>query len=157
MRQKCPEFAKNKYLLNAWNTYFENKNSFIHAGIQIEGIPCFPHHEVGVFISKEAKIGKNAVIFQHVTIGSNTLKDSNFGAPIIGDNCYIGSGAKIIGKIVIGNNCRIGANACVYKDMPDNSVAVCAPTRIIQKNEIQDNRFYSIEGKYFDFEQGKYV
>lgn len=88
MRQKCPEFAKNKYLLNAWNTYFENKNSFIHAGIQIEGIPCFPHHEVGVFISKEAKIGKNAVIFQHVTIGSNTLKDSNFGAPIIGDKLY---------------------------------------------------------------------
>ena len=49
---------------------------------------------------------------------------------------------KIIGAIKIGNNCRIGANAVVYEDMPDNSVAVCAPTKIIHKKEKLDNRFY---------------
>ena len=50
--------------------------------------------------------------------------------------CFIG----IIGNVKIGNNCRIGANAVVYQDMPDNSVAVSSPTRIIQKENL-DNRF----------------
>ena len=87
------------------------------------------------------EIGKNAVIYQQVTIGADRLMDSNNqGNPKIGDNVYIGAGAKIIGNVTIGNNCRIGANAVVYMDMPDNSVAVSSPTRIIQKENL-DNRF----------------
>ncbi len=108
---------------------------------QIPYDPCFPHGVLGVFISNGAKLGRDCVIFQQVTIGSNTLSDSvGAGAPTLGDRVYIGAGAKIIGNITIGDNCRIGANAVVYQDMPPNSVAVCAPTRIIQK-ECLDNRY----------------
>lgn len=130
-------------LLEIYDTYFGRYGSWIGYGSQLAGIPCFPHGFYGVFISNEAKIGKNVVIFQHVTIGSNTLQDSRrVGSPTIGDNVYIGAGAAIIGKISIGDNCRIGANAVVYQDMPPNSVAVQSPTRIIQKNDL-DNRYYS--------------
>src|SRR5699024_11656176 len=94
--------------------------------------PFFPHGITGIFISQGAKIGKDAVIFQQVTIGSNTLKGSkSYGAPVIGDNCYIGAGAKIIGGIKIGDNVRIGANAVVVKDVPDNAVVVNQPGRVI--------------------------
>jgi serine O-acetyltransferase len=112
----------------------------------------------GIFISGGSKVGRNAVIFQHVTIGSNTILDNNnFGSPEIGDNVYIGAGAKIIGKIKVGNNCRIGANAVVVKDLPDNSVAIQSPTRIIQKENL-DNRFFSMnsQGEWVYFNNGKW-
>lgn len=65
------------------------------------------------------------------------------GAPVIGDNCYIGAGAKIIGNIKIGNNCRIGAGAIVTEDIPDNSVVVAEKPRVIHKDAPLDNRFVS--------------
>lgn len=57
----------------------------------------FPHELNGIWISSGAKIGENCVIFHQVTIGSNTLKETKGrGSPQIGNNVYIGSGAKII-------------------------------------------------------------
>jgi serine O-acetyltransferase len=68
-------------------------------------------------------------ISQQVTIGA-----SNGGSPTIGDNVYIGPGAKIFGKIRIGNNVRIGANCVVFCDVPDNSTIVLEKPRIILKD-----------------------
>lgn len=88
------------------------------------------------------QIGENCVIFQQVVIGGNSLVDSkNAGAPVIGDNCYIGAGAKIIGNIKIGNNCRIGAGVTITEDVPENSIVAAPRPCIIQKDHILDNRF----------------
>ncbi len=101
-----------------------------------------PHGLYGIFISQGAIIGDNCCIFQHVTIGSNNLNGSaNTGAPTIGNNVYIGAGAKIIGKCKIGNNVRIGANTVVTKDIPDNVTVVGAECRIIEHSHILDNSF----------------
>ena len=51
---------------------------------------------------------------------------------IVGDNCYFGLGAKIIGKVRIGNNVTVGANAVVTKDIPDNVVVGGIPAKIIK-------------------------
>ncbi len=102
----------------------------------------------GIFISGGAKIGKNCTIFQQVTIGSNTLKGSKkIGAPIIGDNVYIGAGAKIIGNVVIGDNVRIGANAIVVNDIPDNATVVLDNIKVIMHNEVRDNKFVPLVKK----------
>ena len=70
------------------------------------------------------------------------------GAPTIGNNCYIGAGAKIIGGITVGNNCRIGANAVVTENVPDNCTVVSSKIRIIEHQYDLDNRFFcSINGK----------
>jgi serine acetyltransferase len=141
----------NKILLNCYEKYLSKSGSWIGFNSRFAGLPCFPHGLYGIFISGGAKIGRNVVIFQQVTIGSNTLNDSiKAGSPTIGDNVYIGAGAKIIGNISIGDNCRIGANAVVYEDMPPNSVAVQSPTRIIQKSNL-DNRFYSMNNSGWVF------
>lgn len=104
----------------------------------------FPHFS-GIFISEMAKIGNNNVIFQQVTIGSNTLQDSKqCGAPIIGNNCIIGAGAKIIGNIRIGDNVRIGANCVVISDIPDNATVVLEKPKIIAHTEPRNNEFISI-------------
>jgi len=83
-------------------------------------------HFGGIIISPAAKMGKNVRISHQVTIGVSGDKE-NRGVPVMGDNIYIGPGAKIFGKITIGNNVRIGANAVVYKDVPDNSTVVLSP------------------------------
>ena len=128
-------------LKQAYEKYFMGYGSFIGIDSKIAGRPYFPHGCVGVFISNDAVIGRDAVIFQQVTIGSNPLPDSKRpGAPIIGDGAYLGAGAKIIGGVTVGDHCRVGANAVVVKDMPPHAVAVCAPTQIIQKEHL-DNTF----------------
>ena len=105
-------------------------------------MPTFPHGLSGIFISKKAKIGMNCVIFHQVTIGSNTLSDSkHFGSPTIGDNVYIGCGAKIIGNVTIGNNVRIGANCIITENVQDNCTVVMDKPRIIIKQNAPDNTF----------------
>lgn len=135
--------------------YFNKHSSYVGLNTVFKGIPCLPHGFYGVFISDKAVIGKNCVIFQGVTIGSNTLEgSSNFGSPVIGDNCYIGAGAKIIGNVKIGDNVRIGANAIVTTDIPSNSTVVLEKPRIISKKK-QDNRFIKCIGlKKYYFDDG---
>ena len=110
--------------------------------------PLFPHGYEGVYISGGASIGRACVIFQQVTIGSDSLSGSkSFGSPTLGDNCYIGAGAKIIGNVVIGDNCRVGANAVVFKDVPSNCTVVAGGgMRIIPHEKPMDNRFFN-QGK----------
>ena len=132
--------------------YFNKKNSYIGLNTKFKNEPVFPHGVSNIFISDNAKIGENAVIFQGVTIGSNTIEDSKSkGAPTIGDNVYIGAGAKIIGNVKVGNNVRIGANAIVVEDVTDNSVVVLSKPRVIIKKEKLDNRYIKKIGnnKYY--------
>ena len=114
----------------------------------------FPHGLCGIFISSDAIIGENCVIFQQVTIGSNTLSDSKSkGAPKFGNNCYIGAGAKIIGNVCIGDNVRIGANTVVTKDITNNSTVVGASIRIINHNKELDNHFIKVNEKGNGYEK----
>lgn len=88
-------------------------------------------------INEATIIGKNCLIFQGVTIGVGTS-----GIPRIGDNVILSSGAKIIGGITIGNNVTIGANAVVTKDIPDNSIAVGIPAKVIAVNTPEKQKLY---------------
>lgn len=80
-------------------------------------------------IHSRAVIGKKCSIGTNVTIGG---KSRWYEVPVIGDNVYISSGAKILGPIRIGNNVTIGANAVVTKDVPDNCVVAGIPAKIIK-------------------------
>ncbi len=140
---------KHKRILCRYNSYFP-------LSVRIDGMPSFPHGPNGVFISAQAKIGKNCVIFHQVTIGSNTLLDSKGqGAPVIGNDVFIGAGAKIIGNVTIGNNVRIGANCVVVKNVPDNTTVVSASPRYIAKNSTVNNQFLEIH--FWEEKVNKYV
>lgn len=88
----------------------------------------FPHRAIGVVIQGRAKIGKNAKIETNVCIGGIAGK----GVPVIGNNVFIGTGATILGGVTIGNDCIIGAGAVVITDIPDGSVVVGVPGKIIK-------------------------
>lgn len=108
-----------------------------------DGKPCLPHGFRGIFVSRHARVGRNCVIFQQVTIGSNTLADSNsMGAPVIGDHGYFGAGAKIIGGIRLGDHVRVGANAVVHQSVPDHSVVTAGSPDAVRREHL-DNRFFT--------------
>ena len=53
------------------------------------------------------------------------------GAPVIGNNVFIGAGAKIIGRIQVGDGAAIGANAVVTRDVPAGAAVGGVPARVI--------------------------
>lgn len=50
----------------------------------------------------------------------------------IGEDCWIGGGAIICPGVTIGNRCIIGAGSVVTKDIPDDSIAVGNPAKVIK-------------------------
>lgn len=61
------------------------------------------------------------------------VKDLEITKPIsVGNDVYIGTNVIILPGVTIGNNVVIGAGAVVSKDIPDNSVAVGVPARVIK-------------------------
>ncbi len=98
----------------------------------------FGYGGIGIVIHSRSKIGMNCIIDQGVTVGG---KNKEYQVPVIGDNVYVGAGAKILGPIRIGNNVVIGANAVVTQDVPDNCVVAGVPGKIIKRNiNINDYR-----------------
>ncbi|TDA95759.1 serine acetyltransferase [Halomonas marinisediminis] len=80
----------------------------------------FLHGLHGVFISSRAKIGDGCTILHHVTIGSNvgSKKKTEFLSPNIGENVFIGVGAKVIGGVSVGEFSMLGAGSVLCKSVP---------------------------------------
>lgn len=80
-----------------------------------------------------------------------------FGNIYVGNNVHIGTNAIIMPNVNIGNNCIIGCGAIVTKDIPDNSVAVGVPARVIETideyaEKNRDKFFYT---KHMDMKEKK--
>ncbi len=86
-------------------------------------------HPYAVVINSHAVIGRDCVIYQSVTIGS----DRAGNVPTIGERIIIYPGSVIVGKVVIGDDSIIGANSFVNSDVPKNSIAQGNPARVISK------------------------
>lgn len=84
-------------------------------------------HFGGIFLHGNA--GRNLSVGQGVTIGYKGAGMSD-GRPQLGDDVYVGAGAKIIGKIRVGNRVIVGANTTVTKDVPDFTRVVGAKVRM---------------------------
>jgi serine O-acetyltransferase len=90
-------------------------------------------HFGGIVVNQNAVIGKNCNISHQVTLGIAN-RGEHKGCPTIGDNVYIGPGAKLVGKVTVGDNAAIGANCVVTRDVPENGVVVGVPGKVISLN-----------------------
>ncbi len=94
-------------------------------------------HRGTIVVNGGARIGANCRIHVDVNIGTEAGKSD--AAPRIGDNCYIGPGAKIFGPIEIGSGSVIGANAVVNKSFPEgNQTLGGIPAKVISKKSSED-------------------
>ena len=99
-----------------------------------------------VIIHPDAKLGKNINIATGVTIGMEN-RGKRKGAPVIGDNCWIGGSVTICGGVTIGEGCVIGAGSVVTRDIPPNSLAAGNPCRVIR--QITEADLWANHPEYF--------
>ena len=87
-----------------------------------------------VIINPEAKLGKNINLATGVVIGTEN-RGKRKGSPVIGDNCWIGANAVIVGNITIGSDVLIAPLAYVNFDVPDHSIVIGNPGKIIPRED----------------------
>lgn len=133
-------FRKTQIARNAFSRLFWHlllRHWMIKTGIQIpyqtkiaEGfrIVHFGH----IVINPSTIIGKNFNISQGVLIGNAQGKRQ--GTPIIGDNVQLGANSVVIGGIRIGNDVLVAPGAFVNFDVPDNSIVIGNPGKIIPQD-----------------------
>ena len=89
-------------------------------------------HRGNIIVNSKCKIGKNCRIHVGTNIGASGGHEN---VPNIGDNVYIGPGAKIFGKIEIVDNITIGANAVVNNSFSTPNVIIAGiPAKIVKEN-----------------------
>ncbi|MDR0879234.1 MAG: serine O-acetyltransferase [Clostridioides sp.] len=109
----------------------------IHPGAKM-GDSILIDHGMGVVIGETAEVGNRVTIYHGATLGG-TGKDTGKRHPTVGDDVFIGAGAKVLGPVNIGSNTKIGANAVVLDDVPDNVTVVGIPGRIVRKNNVNNH------------------
>ncbi len=115
--------------LAAWNRGLTGIE--IHPAAKI-GAGFFIDHGMGVVIGETSEIGEDCLLYQGVTLGG-TGKETGKRHPTLGRGVVVGAGAKVLGPIRIGDYSKIGANSVVLKPVPDHSIVVGVPGRIIKK------------------------
>jgi serine O-acetyltransferase len=98
-----------------------------------------------VVINGKARIGRNCTIMHGITIGQAN-RGKLKGYPTIGDNVWIGTGSVIVGNINIGSNVLIAPNSYVNIDVPDNSLVMGNPCKIVNKENPCDGYINYIIG-----------
>jgi len=107
----------------------------IDPGAEI-GSGCKIWHSSGVVIGRGVVIGNNVSIFSNVVLGGlghSIFHHGEAGYPKIGDNVNLYTGVTILGPVKVGNNVTIGANSLVLDSIPDNSLAVGTPAKVIKQ------------------------
>jgi serine O-acetyltransferase len=94
------------------------------------GEGLFIGHFGTIIVNGEATIGANCNLSHGVTIGQLN-RGERAGCPTIGDNVFIGPGARILGRIVVGDDVAIGANSVVVDDVPDGAVVAGIPAKVV--------------------------
>jgi serine O-acetyltransferase len=84
-------------------------------------------HSTGVVINGQVRGGSNVHVEHQVTIGAERRQ-----SPALGDDVFLGAGAKVVGAVTIGDGARIGANAVVVDDIPAHATAVGIPARVVR-------------------------
>jgi serine O-acetyltransferase len=83
-------------------------------------------HSNGIVINGRVRGGSGVFVEHQVTIGAEKRQ-----SPVLGNDVFIGAGAKIVGPVTIADNARVGANAVVTRDVAANTTVVGVPAKPI--------------------------
>lgn len=138
--RKLEYHTNNKGL---WHKVMKLYHYYVHKQLSYKlGFSIYPNqfgpglfigHYGTIVINSKCKIGARCCLNVCVNIG--------MGGSVIGDDCYIGPGVKIVKPVHIGNNVVIGANAVVNKDIPDNTMVAGIPAKAIKKFNLETQKW----------------
>jgi acetyltransferase-like isoleucine patch superfamily enzyme len=106
---------------------------------------CFINSFSQISCARRVVIGENVMIAEHCLIADHNHGYAHPDLPIraqplevegevhIGADSWIGANCSIVGNVRIGRHCVVGAHSVVTADIPDYSVAVGAPARIVKR------------------------
>ena len=103
----------------------------IGRGLRIE-------HIGGIVINPKAVLGCNITLLNGVLIGAEN-RGKRKGVPTIGNEVWIGTNSIIVGNIKIGNNVLIAPGSYVNFDVPDNSIVIGNPAKIIMNKDATES------------------
>lgn len=139
-----------KQLFGAVSKAYIEPNFFCDYGCNIFlGESFYANHNCVILDAAEVRIGDRVMLGPAVQIYATNhplepdarATGIEFASPVsIGDDCWIGGGAIIMPGVTIGKGCVIGAGALVTKDIPDYSVAVGNPAKVIKTLLDKTNR-----------------
>lgn len=149
------EFGHNVQILRDTKLEIRNTNSFIYLGngvcldrgvdIRTAGSDCWieigDNSYVGPYVCMAGpghiKIGNSCLIASHSSVYANNHRDYGLSREgiEIEDNCWIGSGVRILDGVTIGRGSVIGAGSVVTKNIPRDSIAVGVPAKVIKKSK----------------------
>lgn len=122
------EYLTNCKVNNAYRIYalLSYRRQSIRLGftipINVFGPGLSIAHYGTIIVNDGANVGANCRLHACTNIGTEAGKSND--APTIGNNCYIGPGAKIFGNISLGDNVVVGANAVVNKSFEHNDITI---------------------------------
>ena len=135
---RSASFCRSRRLLRrtvypfVWAVYghYQHKHGVWIPPVTKVGPGLLLEHLGDIVVNGRAVIGKNCNLSNSVTIGQSN-RGARQGVPQIGDNVFIGPGAKIIGGISVGDNVAVGVNCVVVKDVPQGAVIVAEAGQVI--------------------------
>jgi maltose O-acetyltransferase len=133
VRELLPNSSKQLYIEPPFHcdygyNIYAGKNVFFN-------VNCVVLDTMKVEIGDNVFFGPAVQIYTatHPTNAKERLQ-TQFSKPIkIGNDCWIGGNTVILPGITIGNGCTIGAGSVVTKDIPENSLAVGNPAKVVKK------------------------
>ena len=119
---------------------FQFLNRMLHKKMSVEiprsiqlGKGALLLHPYSITFNSGCKIGDNFTICKGATIGNS--KTGKIGAPVIGNNVYVGLNSTVVGGIYIGNDVMIAANTFVNFDVPDGALVLGSPGTIHKREK----------------------
>ncbi len=124
------------------NKYWIEPSFYCDYGYNIEiGENFYSNHNLVILDCAKVTFGDNVFIgpncgfytAEHPLYYKTRIDGYEFAKPIkVGNNVWIGGGVNVLSGVIIGSNVVVGAGAVVTKDVPDNTVVVGNPAKVIK-------------------------
>ncbi len=111
-------------------------------------------HAQAITVTAKAVLGRNISLRKGITIGIEA-RGKRKGAPVIGNNVWIGPNASVVGNITIGNDVLIAPNSYVNFNVPDHSIVIGNPAKIIPAKNGNATEGYLRQRTYNDKSDSK--
>lgn len=151
--EKQRQYVIRKMFKNTKDSFHIESPFWCDYGYNIEiGENFYANHNMVILDAGGVSFGDN--VFVAPNCGFHTSghpidyerrnKGLEYAYPIkVGDNVWIGAGVQVMPGVTIGSNVVIGGGSIVTKDIPDDSVAVGNPCRVIRKITDEDKKRYT--------------